>query len=216
MDYPSAELVRLMREFVTHFQADYPILFPDRERLSSDMLLQRLHALFAPYFGEARVTASLAVPLDYLAYLMVIEGTLTNSLRSRAFGGQGWLLEGTKADITRFGDPPPPPDTVETWQAEDGREINLPHSGATVQLDQRHIWLSIGEEGERTGVYLCGDRQSDHYGWVVLEDDDHPWFRHTFYGEHRSFLTYLRRIVPHDTHLVHLLEQMETHVPPPK
>jgi hypothetical protein len=215
MEYPSVELVRLMQQFVPQFRRDYPILISDHQPLSIDGVLQGLHAVFAPTFGVASVTASLAVPVDYLAYLTVVEGTLTDSVRSRVFSGRQGLVGGTRGNMLMHGDPPPPPDTMEIWQTEDGREVVLPHSGATVQLDERRIWLSIGEEGERIGAFLCGDRRSEQYGWVVLEEDDHPWFRHTTFAEYPSFLAYLRHIVSSDARLVHLLERMHELTLPP-
>jgi hypothetical protein len=217
MDSPSTELVRLMQQFVPQLQARYyPVLIPDHDPPSIAEVLDGLHTVFASHFGEARVTAALAVPVEYLAYLMVVQGTLTDRYRSQVVGGRRFLLGATQADSERFRDPPPPPDTLEIWQTADGRAITLPHSGATVQLEQRRMWLSIGEEGERSGRYLCADQESDQYGWVVTEDDDHPWFRHNYLVEGRSFLAYLRHIVSSDAGLVDLLGQMESHGPPPQ
>ena len=70
MEYPSAALVRLMHLFVPQVHARYfPILIPDREPLSIAHLLDGLDILFAPHFGAARMTASMAVPVEYLASL---------------------------------------------------------------------------------------------------------------------------------------------------
>jgi hypothetical protein len=91
MDSPSAELMRLMQQFVPQLHARYyPVLIPDHEPLSIERMLQGLRAVFAPYLGETRVTVSLAVPVDYLAYLMVVEGTLTEKGCSPRAAPQGF------------------------------------------------------------------------------------------------------------------------------
>jgi hypothetical protein len=94
-----------MQDIVRGIKAYYPILREEQPLLSVDALLQRIRTNFVPYLGETRVLSSLSLPVDYLAFLLVVEGTLADTTDTSILYGPQSMLHVTEGDLKLFSEP---------------------------------------------------------------------------------------------------------------
>ncbi len=224
INQPNSETVRLMREFITRLRMQNAAMADLNPQPTIEEMVRNLQAVFIPYLGEERVISSFAIPLDYLAFLMVAENGWTDDDRWTVLYSRADVLGNTRSDIESNGEPPQPNLVVHgvVSYTDDGQRVVSYYEedvGAKVPLDQRELWLSIGMNSARGKTYLCCDRRSHKYGWVGVWTDSHPWYADHPYRswrdeDHGSFLSYLRkhRCIRDDKVLRRLIGQMRANI----